>query len=234
MRYTSVMEAVFISRPNRFIANVMVNGREETVHVKNTGRCRELLIPGVRVVLEDCRHIPNRKTRYSLIAVYKGDMLVNMDSQAPNGVIQEAVASGVLSLFPGSGRVESLQVKREVTYGNSRFDLMVTDGARKRFIEVKGVTLEQEGLAAFPDAPTLRGARHLAELEGAVKEGHDAAVVFLVQMKGPKRFTPNDSMDPAFGKALRRAAAAGVQVAAYDAVVTPDSMSLGNPLPVDL
>jgi len=235
MIYTNpIVKASFISRPNRFVAHVMLNGQEEIVHVKNTGRCRELLVPGATVYLEDCRHNPGRKTRYSIINVEKGDMLVNMDSQAPN----EAVAEGVLSgKIPFISKVTNL--RREVTFGGSRFDMRVDgldDGGNPQqgFIEVKGVTLEKDGISAFPDAPTTRGARHVLELADAVAQGYQAAVIFLIQMRGPRLFVPHWERDSLFGKALVEAQQAGVRVLAYDAVVTLDSMQVGRETPVDL
>lgn len=236
MTYTNpIVKAVFIKRPNRFIAHVELAGREEIVHVKNTGRCRELLVPGAVVYLEDCRHIPQRKTRYSLIAVEKGSMLVNMDSQAPNAVVAEALAAGALTPFPAPAKM-----KREVTYGSSRFDLAVEWDrgpdlpTQRGLIEVKGVTLEENGIAAFPDAPTIRGARHVLELAEAAQQGITAALVFLMQMTGPRLFVPHWNRDPAFGKALVTAQKAGVDILAFDARVTPEEMTLGNPLPLQL
>ena len=235
MIYTNpIIKASFIKRPNRFVAHVMLQGKEEIVHVKNTGRCRELLVPGATVYLEDCRHNPGRKTRYSIITVEKGDMLVNMDSQAPN----EAVAEGVLSgHIPFLHRVTNL--RREVTFGGSRFDMMVegldqAGHVQQGYIEVKGVTLEQDGISAFPDAPTTRGARHVLELADAAAKGYQAAVIFLVQMRGPHLFVPHWERDSLFGRALVEAKRAGVKIWAYDSVVSLTSMEVGNALPVDL
>ncbi len=235
MIYTNpIIKASFINRPNRFVAHVTLNGKEEIVHVKNTGRCRELLVPGATVYLEDCQHNPGRKTRYSIIAVEKEDMLVNMDSQAPN----EAVAEGVLSgKIPFLHKVTNL--RREVTFGGSRFDMMVegldeAGNVQQGYIEVKGATLEKDGISAFPDAPTIRGARHVLELADAAAQGYQAAVIFLIQMRGPRLFVPHWERDYLFGKALVEAQGAGVKVWAYDAVVTLDSMQVGREIPVDL
>lgn len=229
-----IVKASFISRPNRFVAHVMLNGQEEIVHVKNTGRCRELLVPGATVYLEDCRHNPGRKTRYSIINVEKGDMLVNMDSQAPNEAVAEGVLSGKIPFIP-----QVTNLRREVTFGGSRFDMMVNgidqEGMpRQGFIEVKGVTLEKDGISAFPDAPTTRGARHVLELAEAVAQGYQAAVIFLIQMRGPRLFVPHWERDALFGKALVEAQQAGVKIWAYDSVVSLTSMEVGQKIPVDL
>lgn len=235
MIYTNpIVKANFISRPNRFVAHVMLGGREEIVHVKNTGRCRELLVPGATVYLEDCRHNPGRKTRYSIINVEKGDRLVNMDSQAPNEAVAEGVLSGKIPFFP-----QVTNLRREVTFGGSRFDMMVEgidqEGvSRQGFIEVKGVTLEKDGISAFPDAPTTRGVRHVLELAEAVAQGYQAAVIFLIQMRGPRLFVPHWERDSRFGKALVEAQQAGVKIWAYDSVVSLTSMKVDQKIPVDL
>ncbi|MGN1230425.1 MAG: DNA/RNA nuclease SfsA [Anaerotignum sp.] len=210
MEYGKMTEARFLRRVNRFTAFVELDGQEEMVHVKNTGRCKELLVEGARVFLEEADK-EGRKTRYSLIAVYKGDMLVNMDSQAPNQMAAEALAEGKIEEI---GEVDFL--KREVKYGNSRFDIYYRKGEQKGFIEVKGVTLEEDGIAMFPDAPTERGTKHLRELIQAKEEGYEAAVLFVIQMKGVKKFRPNEERDGKFTEALRDAAAAGVKILAYD------------------
>ena len=210
MEYGKMVEARFLRRVNRFTAFVELNGQEEMVHVKNTGRCKELLLEGARVFLEEADK-EGRKTKYSLISVYKGDVLVNMDSQAPNQMAAEALAEGKIKEI---GEVEFL--KREVKYENSRFDLYYQKGNQKGFIEVKGVTLEENSVAKFPDAPTERGAKHLKELIKAKEEGYEAAVLFVIQMKGTKEFCPNEERDQNFTAALREAAAAGVKVLAYD------------------
>ena len=223
MRYEKVCSARFLARPNRFIARVLINGAEETVHVKNTGRCRELLLPGAEVILSESDN-PARKTRCDLIAVYKGGMLINMDSQAPNAAAGELLTR----LFPGCALFP------EHRYGHSRFDFYLEQGQRRIFVEVKGVTLEREGRAMFPDAPTERGLRHLRELAAARQEGFEAYILFLVQMKGCHVFSPNSETDPAFAAALREAAGQGVNVLCYDCLVTPDSMTADAPVPVDL
>ena len=222
MKYTNIVEGVFVARPNRFIAKVLVEGREETVHVKNTGRCRELLVPGCRVFLEKSDNL-SRKTAYDLIAVGKErenapPLLINMDSQAPNKAAEEWVRGGLFS--------PDAAVRREVKYGNSRFDLFVRDGDREAFVEVKGVTLEQDGVAMFPDAPTERGVKHIHELIAAKNDGYGAYILFVIQMKGISLFTPNYATHREFGEALREAQRAGVNIIAADCIITPDSMNI--------
>lgn len=224
MEYTKIKEGRFVARPNRFIAHVEVEGKEEVCHVKNTGRCKELLLPGAAVFVQQA-DAPSRKTKYDLIAVYKGETLVNIDSQAPNPVFGEWLAQG--HLF-GKDAI----IRREVSFGRSRFDFYVEDGARKAFIEVKGVTLEQDGMALFPDAPTLRGVKHLTELCQCVQQGYEAYVVFVVQMKGPTAVAPNDATHEAFGAALRHAKCQGVNILALDCVVTNHSIQLDASLPI--
>lgn len=228
MKYRSIKHATFLARPNRFIARVLLDGAVETVHVKNTGRCRELLQPGVAVILEEAGH-PGRKTRYSLVAVYKGKMLINIDSQAPNTVVYEAIQQRRLPEF---GVVTRLT--REVRYRGSRFDLYYETEEKRGFIEVKGVTLEEQGLALFPDAPTERGTKHLRELTAAVREGYEGCVFFLLQMKGPQHFQPNKAVDPDFAEALQVAKESGVRVLAYDSIVTEDGIALEEPTPVEV
>lgn len=228
MKYGKMIEARFLRRVNRFTAFVELNGQEEMVHVKNTGRCRELLLEGARVFLEEADK-EGRKTKYSLIAVYKGDMLVNMDSQAPNQMAAEALAEGKIEEI---GEVDFL--KREVKYENSRFDIFYQKGDKKGFVEVKGVTLEENGIAKFPDAPTERGAKHLRELVKAKEEGYEAAVLFVIQMKGVREFRPNEERDGNFTAALREAAAAGVQILAYDCRVEVGKVKMKNKIPVNL
>lgn len=225
MTYENMVPGIFLSRPNRFIAHVEMDGQVRICHVKNTGRCKELLQPGVRVWCHDAKD-QNRKTRYDLIAVQKGQRLINMDSQAPNAAVKQWLLSG------GLGRVENL--RPETFYGESRFDFSFSLEGRPCFLEVKGVTLEQEGVCAFPDAPTQRGTRHLQELTRAVQEGYGAYVLFVIQMKDVISLHPHDERDPAFGAALRQAAKAGVKVLALDCHVTPCSMVLADPVPVDL
>ena len=228
MEYGKMIEARFLRRVNRFTAFVELDGQEEMVHVKNTGRCKELFLEGARVFLEEADK-EGRKTKYSLIAVYKGDVLVNMDSQAPNQMAAEALAEGKIEEI---GEVDFL--KREVKYENSRFDLYYQKGERKGFIEVKGVTLEEHGIAKFPDAPTERGAKHLRELIKAKEEGYDVAVLFVIQMKGVKEFRPNEERDRNFTEALREAAKAGVKVLAYDCHVEVGKVTIENKIPVRL
>lgn len=228
MNYTSIKSAVFLSRPNRFLAHVLVDGREEVVHVKNTGRCKEILQEGACVILEAAGN-PNRKTKYSLIAAYKGSVLINIDSQVPNSVVYETIKSNLLEEFQ-----PVTKLLREVTYGNSRFDLYFESGQRKGFIEVKGVTLEADGAALFPDAPTERGRKHIYEMIKAVEEGYEGYLFFLIQLKGVTHFTPNTLRDPAFAKALRLAHTKGVTILAYDAIVGEAEISIGNPVKVSL
>ena len=210
------------------MAEVHVEGKPEQVHVKNSGRLKELLISGAPVILETSRN-PMRKTKYSLIAVKKNGIWVNVDSQVPNAVVYEALMSGQIKEFSPVSLL-----KREVIRGNSRFDLYFEGSGRRGFIEVKGVTLEQNGVAMFPDAPTLRGARHIRELADAVRDGFAGAVFFLVQRSDCRIFSPNDQMDKPFADALRQAAQEGVQVIAYDAAVTEDEIVIGRPLEVRL
>lgn len=226
MRYNNITPAKFLSRPNRFIARVELAGREETVHVKNTGRCRELLVPGATVWLTESGN-PARKTRYDLVAVDKGGLLINMDSQAPNRVFGEWARAGRF--------VEGLTLLRpETAWGDSRFDFYWEAGERRGFVEVKGCTLERDGLALFPDAPTQRGVKHLHELTAARGAGYEAAVCFVIQMKGVRTFQPNDETHPAFGAALRQAAANGVQVLAVDCRVEPDGLWMDQSVRVNL
>lgn len=217
MTYGHMLQGRFLRRPNRFIAHVEIDGKEEVCHVKNTGRCKELLVPGARVYCEESQK-PNRKTKYDLIAVEKGTRLINMDSQAPNKATAKWLAAG------GLGQVEDLRA--EVTQGDSRFDFAFTLDGRQCFLEVKGVTLETDGICSFPDAPTLRGAKHLRGLADLAKNGCGAYVLFVIQMTDVAYLHPNDITDPEFGKALRQAAAAGVKVLAVDCAVTPDTMDI--------
>ena len=224
MRYENMERGQFLARPNRFIARVELNGQVETVHVKNTGRCRELLRPGAAVYLERSEN-PARRTAFDLIAVDKDGLLVNMDAQAPNRVFGE---------FARTFDSTAVDVKPEFVYGASRLDFCLTTPAGLHLVEVKGVTLEENGHARFPDAPTERGVKHLHELMRAVTEGHRATVFFVLQMAGMTDFAPNDDTHPAFGAALRQAAEAGVHVAAYGCRVTPDTLELDRPVPVIL
>lgn len=230
MRYPNICPGTFLARPNRFIAHVEAAGRMEVCHVKNTGRCRELLVPGCRVYLVESGN-PARKTRYDLVAVEKerepGPLLINMDSQAPNKVFGEWAASGAFR--PGL-----TLLRPEMTYGNSRFDYYWEASGNRGFVEVKGVTLEENGVARFPDAPTQRGVKHLEELIAARAAGYEAAVCFVVQMERMNWLEPNDATHPEFGAALRRAAKAGVEVLALECRVTPDSLTAKRPIPVRL
>ena len=225
MKYGKMVKGTFLSRPNRFIAKIEIDGKEETVHVKNTGRCRELLPPSAAVWCEVSSN-PNRKTKYDLITVRKGDRLINMDSQAPNTAVKEWLLSG------GLGQVEDL--KPESFHGDSRFDFSFTLDGKPCLMEVKGVTLENDGICAFPDAPTERGAKHLRGLTQAVKEGYTAFVLFVIQMPDVKYLHPNDKTDPAFSAALREAAENGVNVLAMDCAVTEDEMHIRLPVLVRL
>ncbi len=225
VRYAKMVAGTFLSRPNRFIAHIAIDGKEEICHVKNTGRCRELLIPGTQVWCLDADS-PARKTRYDLIAVQKGDRLINMDSQAPNAAVRQWLDAG------GLGPIEDL--KAESRHGDSRFDFSFTKDGVPCFLEVKGVTLETDGVCAFPDAPTQRGVKHLRELTALARSGYGAYVLFVIQMADVRYLHPNDATDPAFGKALREAAAAGVQILAMDCAVTPDSMTLRQSVEVRL
>ena len=225
MRYGKMEPGVFLARPNRFIARIEIGGKEEICHVKNTGRCRELLPEGAAVWCLDAASA-SRKTRYDLIAVQKGPRLINMDSQAPNAAVKQWLLSG------GFGEVS--KVRPETKFGDSRFDFAFEKQGKRCFMEVKGVTLETDGVCAFPDAPTARGVKHLRELCRAKKEGYGAYVLFVIQMEGVKYLHPNDTTDPEFGKALREAAAAGVQILALDCKVTPEEMVLNREVPVRL
>ena len=214
----------FISRPNRFIALVEIEGKTETVHVKNTGRCRELLLPGVTVVLSMAGN-PARKTKFDLIAVYKeGTGLINMDSQAPNAAAKELLER----LYPDHAVIP------EQKCGASRFDFALDGPRGRKWVEVKGCTLERDGYCFFPDAPTERGVKHLRELRELALRGEDATILFLVQMKGVQSLSPNDETDPAFGRALREAKAAGVHILCYDCIVTEDGMTADEPVEVVL
>ena len=233
MNYTGkVVEGVFISRPNRFIAYVEIEGKEEKCHVKNTGRCKELLVKGCRVYLEKSDN-PNRATGFDLIATEKRmengtSILINMDSQAPNSVVEEWLKKGEL-FGPDSS------IKREVKYGDSRFDFSITDSlGHVSFLEVKGCTLENNGVVMFPDAPTERGVKHIRELIKAKKEGYGAYILILVQMKGVKYFVPNWDTHPEFGEALREAEKNGVVILSYDSIVTPTSVDISEPVSIIL
>ena len=229
MIYNKIIEGIFLERPNRFLAKVIIENKEEIVHVRNTGRCRELLVPGAKVILEDCRNNPNRKTKYSLISVYKGDTLINMDSQIPNAVVFEALKNNQISEFQNL-----TYIKREVTHGNSRYDIYFEKEINKGFIEVKGVTLESNGIARFPDAPTERGRKHVLEMIQAVKEDYIGVIFFLIQMENPKEFRLNWKMDEKFSSAVNLAMENGVEILAYDSIVNKNSISIGQRIKIDL
>lgn len=222
MVYSKIINGIFIERPNRFIAKVLVEGRTETVHVKNTGRCKELLVPNAKVYLFVSDN-PNRKTKYDLIAVEKvtdrGTLLVNMDSQVPNDVVAEWLKKN--ELFS-----ENAVIRREVKFGNSRFDFYVEDRERMAFIEVKGVTLENDGVVSFPDAPTERGVKHINELISCLEKGFEAYIIFVVQMKGVLKFEPNAEHHKEFADTLNYAREKGVNVLVFDCLVTPDSIKI--------
>ncbi len=230
MRYKNVVKGIFKERPNRFIAKVIVDGAEETVHVKNTGRCRELLIGNAVVYLSvSDNHL--RKTKFDLIAVEKqtknGVLLINMDSQAPNDMVAEWLPK--CGLFS-----ENAVIKREVTFANSRFDFYVEDSDKKTYIEVKGVTLESNGVALFPDAPTERGVKHINELCSCIEKGYSAFIIFVIQMSGVNLFKPNDNTHKAFGDALRNAEKSGVEILAYDSIIDKDFAVVNKSVNVDL
>lgn len=226
MKYEKITEGKFLDRPNRFIAHVEMNGKTETVHVKNTGRCKELLVPGVPVILEESSN-PDRKTKYDLVCVCKQGRWINMDSQIPNKAAREWIMKG--GLFP-----EQVTVYTERKYENSRFDLYVESPLRKAFIEVKGVTLEDQNIARFPDAPTLRGVKHVEELAKCLEEGYEAYLLFVIQMKGIKKFQPNWDTHRQFGETLIMAQRKGVKLLAYDCLVTEDTMEIQEPVGIDL
>lgn len=228
MKYNDISKAVFLERPNRFIAHVLLNGKKEIVHVKNTGRRREILNRGTQVILEKSRN-KNRKTNYSLISAYKGNNLINIDSQVPNAVVYQGLRDK---------KVDEIQnicmLKREVFYGNSRFDIYFETPLEKGFVEVKGVTLENDGITMFPDAPTERGTKHVKEMVKAVHEGYKGYIFFLIQMKGVKYFTPNAIMDDKFASALKYAKENGVGILAYDSYVTENEIVIGNKVKVKI
>ena len=226
MRYEHIVTGTFISRPNRFIAMVDISGTIERCHVKNTGRCRELLVPGAKVYLS----VPDnreRSTKYDLIAVMKGDRLINMDSQIPNAAAAEGLRR--ISMFSGVSRI-----RREYTYGDSRIDIYAEDEGKRYLVEVKGVTLEDDGVVRFPDAPTERGVKHVRELIGSMRDGYVPCLLFVIQMDGVLYFEPNRATDPEFADALKEASDAGVNILAYTCDVTPDSMVLKDPVEVRL
>lgn len=226
MKYEGICKGNFVSRPNRFIANVIIDGRIETAHVKNTGRCKELLIPGAVVYLQ--RHDNSeRKTKWSLISVEKGECIVNIDSQAPNKAVFEWLSQGGLPL-------DITDIKPEFAYGGSRIDFLVTTRTERILIEVKGVTLEKDGVAMFPDAPTERGVRHLKELCDSIGEGFSAMVIFVIQMEGAVCFMPNSLMHKEFADTLSYAGSRGVRILSYDCSVGADYMNIRDEVKVIL
>lgn len=226
MKYEHMEQAVFLERPNRFVAYVELSEKREICHVKNTGRCRELLLPGAEIYVQR-QNNPARKTPLDLIAVKKGDRLINMDSQAPNRVTAEWLRTGGFCS-------QDAMIRPECRYGNSRFDFYIEDGKRKIFMEVKGVTLEEEGIVRFPDAPTERGVKHIQELIECKKAGYEAYIFFVIQMKNVPFMEPNDRTHPAFGEALRKAAAEGVGIFARDCLVEPDKLVIDQEVEVRL
>jgi sugar fermentation stimulation protein A len=224
VKYVNIKKGIFLRRPNRFIALVNIDGRTETVHVRNTGRCLELLIPGAPVIVVKAEN-PNRKTKYSLVAVNKGERLINIDSTIPNDVICEGIQSGKIK-----GLENTILLKKEVSYKNSRFDIFFESHDACGFVEVKGVTLVKDNIALFPDAPTVRGTKHVYEMIDAFYAGYQGYIFFLIQMKGGRYFTPNHEMDPVFSKALREAKETGVKILAYDSLITENTIILGDPV----
>ena len=225
MEYKNIVPGVFLARPNRFIAHIEIDGQTEICHVKNTGRCRELLPVGAKVWCEESSN-PARKTKFDLISVQKGQRIINMDSQAPNAAVKEWLETG------GLGEIENL--KPESRQGDSRFDFSFTKDGKPCFLEVKGVTLENDGVCAFPDAPTERGAKHLKELASLAESGFGAYVLFVIQMEGVKYLHPNDLTDKPFGDALRSAKNAGVEILAYDCKITENTMVIRDKVEVKL
>jgi len=223
MHYTNILPATFLARPNRFIAHISIQGHTEICHVKNTGRCKELLVPGAKLYVQASSN-PDRKTKFDLISVQKGNRLINMDSQAPNKVVAEWLNAGN---FPSLTKL-----KPEFTYKNSRLDFAFTQNGKPCLMEVKGVTLEENDIVRFPDAPTERGVKHLHELIASRQEGYSAYMFFVIQMKSLKYFTPNWQTHPAFGEALQAAAASGVKLLAYDCQVTKDTLLINDPVKI--
>lgn len=231
MIYENIVKGNFIERPNRFIAHCEVNGNIEIVHVKNTGKCKELLVTGTTVYLEQNDN-PNRKTKYSLIAVQKGNRLINMDSQVPNKVVYDGILNNIITL-PGLDE-EIVNIRREKTYKSSRFDIYIETKNKKAFVEVKGVTLEENDIVMFPDAKTERGVKHVLELIDAHKNGYLSYIVLVIQMSNVKYFTPNIKMHKEFGDVLKEAQKEGVHILAYECLVKEDSIEATKPVPVNL
>lgn len=226
MEYNKIVEGIFLERPNRFIAYVLINGKQETVHVKNTGRCKELLVPGATVFLEESDN-PNRKTKYDLVKIIKENRIINMDSQAPNKVVGEWLSEN--NLYKNT-----TLIKAEKTYEKSRFDFYIEGDGRKAFIEVKGVTLEDNGVVRFPDAPSDRAVKHIEHLIKASKDGYDTYVMFVIQMKNVKYFEPNTKTHPKFAEILKKANDEGVNILAYECNVTKTGMNIEKPVKVVL
>lgn len=226
MIYKNIKKGIFKSRPNRFIARIEIDGKLETCHVKNTGRCKELLIPGTTVYVDE-QNNPNRKTKYDLISVQKGNRLINMDSQVPNKLVYDWIIEE--EYFKNI-----IHIQREKTYGNSRFDLYVETTDKKILIEVKGVTLEEKGIVRFPDAPTIRGVKHIKELSECLKDGYEAYIIFVIQMKDVFNFQPNDRTHPEFGDALREGKKKGINIIALDCEVEPDKIKIRKPVSIEL
>jgi sugar fermentation stimulation protein A len=249
MDYKKIVKGYFISRPNRFVANVLIENEIVACHVKNTGRCKELLVEGATLYLKDYKeNMRQRKLRYSVISVEKevdwldyskeclgvtdGKLLINMDSQAPNVVVKEAILDGSIKLPGFDGKILKLSMER--TFGNSRFDILIEQGEEKAYIEVKGVTLEEDGISKFPDAPTIRGVKHMEELIRARKEGYGAYLIFVVQMGGIKEFRPNDQMHKEFGDVLRKAVDKGVIPMAFGCKVGVNSLHICRRIKIKL
>lgn len=224
MTYNNIYEGVFISRPNRFIANVEIDGKKQVCHVKNTGRCKELLVPGAKVFVNKSDN-PNRKTKYDLITVCKGERLINMDSQAPNKVFHEWLLKE--TYFKNVSLI-----KPETVFGHSRFDFYIEADNRKIFAEVKGVTLEEESVVMFPDAPTERGIKHINTLCSCVEQGYGGCIAFVIQMKGVKYFTPNVKTHSAFAEALKMAKSKGVDIICLDCNVEKDALEINDFVPL--
>lgn len=224
MKYDNIVDGIFIKRINRFIAKVIINGTETLVHVKNTGRCKELFIEGAKVYLQKSSN-PNRKTPYSLISIYKGNQIINIDSQVPNTVVYEGILAGKVKELH-----DLVTLRKEVTFGNSRFDLYYETLTDKGFIEVKGVTLENDNVALFPDAPTERGRKHINELIAGTLQGYKNYIFFLIQMNHIHSFEPNWTTDPQFAQALEDAKKSGVNVLIFNSLVDKDSIVLNERL----
>ena len=226
MKYENIIKARFISRPNRFIAEVEIDGNIEIAHVKNTGRCKELLTEGTTIYVQKSDN-PARKTKYDLITVVKNGMLINMDSQAPNKVFGEWVSQGNFA-------ADVDLIKPECKYGNSRFDFYIEAGGRKIFAEIKGVTLEEEGIVMFPDAPTERGVKHIKELCECVKNGYESYIFFIIQMEQCKYFTPNKVTHPEFAEVLKKASECGVNIKALNCNVAKDELKILKEIKIKL